>query len=369
MNNILSTSCALATKTISWFLLLSLSFLLFSCSKSKEVTAVTPKGNRQVAVHITTAESNSYDTDFQRVKALGVDVIPLTVAWNSIDTTGGFDFSTLDIINAYYPANHKKVSINVTPLYAVSRAFPNDLQSKSFNDPLVISRFKILLDSIHARLPDAQINNFIIGLEVDIYLNNNPGEYAAYQAFYDSAIVHVKKLWGSSMPVGVETTWSSAAFDTNNNIATLNKNSDMMVLSYYPLNDDFTVEPPTIVHSDVETIIALYPKIPIFIVECGYQTSASCNSSPQLQQQFVTEMFKLWDDHADKINFIGFLWLTDLSDADVDQYVIDYGQSNSPNLNSFKGYLQTTGLRTYPGEGSDKLGFTQLKTELASRGW
>jgi hypothetical protein len=80
-------------------------------------------------------------------------------------------------------------------------------------------------------------------------------------------------------------------------------------------------------------------------------------------------MFNLWDAHADNINFMGFLWLTDLPDSVVTNLVSDYGANTLPSLDAFKGYLQTTGLRTYPGTGTDKPGFTQLKKELSARGW
>ncbi len=171
------------------------------------------------------------------------------------------------------------------------------------------------------------------------------------------------------MKVGVETTWISATLASKTQIQKLNTHSDMMVLSYYPENTDFTVRPPNTVHADIETIIGLYPAIPVFIVECGYQTSALCNSSEAMQQQFITEMFKLWDDHIDAINFIGFLWLTDLSDAVASDLVSSYGAANLAALKAFKGYLQTTGLRTYTGTGTDKPGFTQLRKELGARGW
>ncbi|MGC4023681.1 MAG: hypothetical protein QM734_17845 [Cyclobacteriaceae bacterium] len=339
-----------------------------SCSKTS-VSVPKQKGNRQAGVHITQAELNSYDTEFQRVKGLGIDVIPLTLPWNTLETNSGFDFSSLDIIDYYYPLNNIKVSLNITPIYAIARAVPSDLQSKTFNDSVVIARFKVLLDSVQTRLKHTIINNFIIGLEVDNYLNANASEWTNYKIFYDSAIIFIKQRWGNSMPVGVETTWSSVIGNSKNNIIDLNQYSDMMVLSYYPNQSDFTVKTPTTVHADIKSVIDLYPSIPIFIVECGYQTSEACNSSEELQREFIMEMFKLWDDHLAQINFMGFLWLTDLSDAKVDQYVSDYGASGFPNLDAFKGYLKTTGLRTYPGTGSDKLGFTQLKSELSVRGW
>jgi hypothetical protein len=349
-------------------LLVAVTGILSGC-KSNDVPAVKPKGNRQVAIHITQAESNSYDTEFSRVQDLGTDVIPLTLPWNTLETPSGFDFSVADIISVYYPPKNIKVSINLTPIYAISRAVPEDLQSLPWDDTLVISRFRAMLDSLHQILPATVINNFIVGVEVDVYLNNHPDEWNHYKTFYDSSRAHIKKLWGSGMPVGVETTWGSASLTAKDNIIGLNQYSDMMVLSYYPNQNDFTVKPPLTVHTDVETIIGIYPSIPVFIVECGYQTSALCNSSEELQRQFIVEMFKLWDDHANKISFMGFLWLTDLSDAVVNQDVVDYGATNLPSLNAFKGYLQTTGLRTYPGTGTDKPGFTQLKSELTSRGW
>lgn len=343
--------------------------VLFASCSSKTVQPVKNKGTRQVAVHITQAELNSYDTEFKRVKSLGIDVVPFTIPWNMLETNAGFDFSYLNMINVYFPPANTKVSINITPIYAVRRALPADLQAKAFNDPMVISRFKILLDSVHKKLAQTQINNFVVGLEVDNYLNNHSSEWNNYKSFYDSAAAYIKKLWGVGMNVGVETTWGSAAVNSKDNILSLNEHSDMMVLSYYPNQSDFTVKPPTAVHADVEAIIALYPSMPVFIIETGYQTSASCNSSDEMQKQFVIEMFKLWDDHADKINFMGFLWLTDLSDAQVNQYVTDYAASGFPFLNAFKGYLQTTGLRMYSGTGTDKPAYTQLNSELASRGW
>jgi hypothetical protein len=343
--------------------------LIASCSPDETGAPVKPKGSRQVGIHITQAELNNYDTEFLRAKSAGIDVVPLTLPWGSLETGTGFDFTFLEIINLYYPAYHTKVALNITPIYAVSRSLPPDLLDNPFDDPLVISRFTALLDSIHQKLPDTQINNFTIGLEVDLYLISHPSEWDSYKTLYTHAVARVKQLWGNSMPVGVETTWSAAVHDARNNIINLNEPSDMMVLSYYPNQSDFTVKPPKQVHEDIEAVIELYPDIPVFIIECGYQTSAACNSSYEKQKQFIVEMFRLWDKHNEKINFMGFLWLTDLSDANTDKYVEDYGMSGFPHLNAFKGYLQTTGLRTYPGTGTDKPGFKQLKSELKKRGW
>src|SRR5882724_1615674 len=96
---------------------------LLSCAKDN-TTPPKPKGNRQISIHITQAESNSYDVEFQRAKGLGMNVVPITIPWNSLETNAGFDFSILNIINYYYPVNNTKVSLNITPIYAVSSALP-----------------------------------------------------------------------------------------------------------------------------------------------------------------------------------------------------------------------------------------------------
>lgn len=353
-------------KKVTLFLLTAVAWL--SCGKHSSTPSPIPKGNRQAAIHITQAQNNSYDVEIARVQSLDIDIVPVTFAWNQVETDTGFDFSLVNLANSYYPGKNMAISLNLSPIYAISSALPSELQSRAFDDPIVISRFEAFLDSIHARLGATQINDVILGLEVDDYLSSHGSAWAAYNVLYDSALVHVKQLWGTDMRVGVETSWSAAVSTAKDSILRLNQQSDMMVLSYYPLQNNFTIRAPTVVQGDIANILGLYPNIPLFIVETGYQTSPVCNSSDELQRQFIANLFTTWDAYADRISFIGFLWLTDLSDSVVAQDVSAYGVSG-PYLNAFEAYLQTTGLRTYPGAGTDKPGFTQLKSELAVRGW
>jgi len=347
--------------------LLAFAGILAGCEEDQRQPVA--RGNRKAGIHITQAQNNSYAEEIDRVKELGAEVIPLTLPWTFMETGSGFDKTFPELINSYYPAQGFTVSLNITPIYAVSRSLPPDLIDKPFNDPMVITRFKALLDSLHKWMPDANINNFVLGLEVDNYLSSHPQEWLQYKALYDSGIVHVKKLWGASMPVGVETTWGYTVYTNKDEILELNENSDLMVLSYYPNESDFTVKAPSRVHEDIEMVLDLYPEIPTFIVETGYQTSTACNSSEEKQAQFIREMFALWDKHPERINFMGFLWLTDLSDQVTEQYVNDYGLTNFPHLEAFRGYLQTTGLRTWANNGTDKKGYAQLEQELQRRGW
>ncbi len=100
-------------------------------------------------------------------------------------------------------------------------------------------------------------------------------------------------------------------------------------------------------------------------MEAGYPTSATCNSSEDLQSQFVEEMFIEWDKHHEQIKMIVFSWLADLSQADVDKFEQQYQISDIVFLE----YLRTLGFRTYSGNGTDKKALNTFKSEAAARGF
>ncbi len=70
---------------------------------------------------------------------------------------------------------------------------------------------------------------------------------------------------------------------------------------------------------------------------------------------------------SDRISLIDFAWQYDVSQATVDQWVIDFGMTGQPNENAFKQYLWTLGLSNY--DGSEKLALQRLRDELQARAW
>jgi len=56
---------------------------------------------------------------------------------------------------------------------------------------------------------------------------------------------------------------------------TLNQSSDVILVTYYPLNPDFTVrDPETAFGTDLDRLCRAYPKRPIVYLEAGCPTSA-----------------------------------------------------------------------------------------------
>lgn len=341
---------------------------LVACNGNEDPEIFVTQGERKLGIHVTEAEGINFDAAFQDAKGVGMEVFPQTFYWTTLEQDAGqYDFQLLDIANLYYPANDVQICFNLTPIVAVDRGLPTDLMNKSFSDQEVIDRFQVLLDSIHSRTPDLDINNFLFGNEVDLYFSQHPDEWDDFKIFYDSALFHVKKLWGSEMKVGVEATLGSMMTQHGDAIKALNEHSDMIAFTYYPLEADFTMKPPQAIFNDLNFVVQEYPTELLFLEETGYASSEVCNSSEIQQREFVENIFRFWDEHHERLLFVGFLWLHDLSEENAQFFVEQYGMLGQPNENVFKEYLRSTGLKNY--DGSSKAGFEALKEEAGRRGF
>jgi hypothetical protein len=79
-------------------------------------------------------------------------------------------------------------------------------------------------------------------------------------------------------------------------------------------------------------------------------------SSDALQQQFVRDVFLVWDTYTADIPFLAFLRLHDLAIP-------------VSTTDKFSEFLRSLGLRSYSGSGTSKPGYCALKEETGSRGW
>ena len=340
--------------------------LFISCDKKPASAPVTPRENRQFGFHITTTETTDYDENLQLAKQAGMEILPITFIWNHIEKKqNSFDATIPDLANLYYPANNISLCLSISPMYAIHKAVPDDIKNLAWNDPIMINRFKNFLTYLKQKMPAVKISFLSIGNEVDLLLQND-ADWQAYKQFYEAARQHAKTLWGNNLLVGVEATWTALATSFPSELKMLNQNSDYIQVSYYPLENDFTMKPPQSFITDMDKILAAYPNRKIVLEETGYATSTVCNSSDEKQKEYIKNIFKWWDKNTLTVPYIGFLWLNDLSVAEANQYATDYGL---PGNNTFKEYLRTPALRTWNGKGKDKSGFIQLKNEAYTRGW
>jgi hypothetical protein len=349
------------------YLTLILSFAAASCDDNEE-KKIVGKGTRNLGIHVTEAKSLDFDKSFQIAKQAGMDCIPQVFFWTDIEGATGYDPNNLfDIMNLYYPQNKMAVSLCISPIAAVNRSMPEELKSLSFSDPVLIARFKQLLNELRATTPDVALRYLLIGNEVDLYFATHADEWDNYKVFVSEVRQHAKSLWGNNLLVGAEVTLEGASGKDKQYIEQLNSVTDMVCFTYYPLNADFTMKPVSEVKTDLNKILDIYPTQKLFLEECGYATSSVTESSEEEQAEFISTMFDLWDKHSEQLVYVGFLWLHDLSEQKAELYVDEYGMTAHLHAAKFKEYLRTTGMRTY--DGVDKKGFLELKKQATARGW
>lgn len=351
---------------------LMLSSLLFGCSAPVDQSPVSlndavPRGDRILVVDANEAEGETYGSVVARSQSIGVHRFNLSIQWDELETSPGTyqpAVNLLGIANTYYPEINAQISLMIGPIDTNNDRRPSDLQGRAFDDPVVIQRFRALLDYVFTQIPNLELNVLSIGNEVDALLGMNQDAWRAYTTFLQEAQAYAQQL-RPGLRVGVKVTHNGLTGAAANLAQTLNTESDVILTTYYPLKEDFTVEEPSVVEPAFASISAQYPTRPIWFMELGYPSSTACNSSEEKQAEFIRESFKAWDNHHKQITYISFSIMTDRSQESVDAYGQYYGVSDV----RFLEFLRTLGLRSWPSEGQDKKGWIALKEEAAIRGW
>ncbi|MDN5865244.1 MAG: hypothetical protein L0I62_08525 [Gammaproteobacteria bacterium] len=330
---------------------------------SQDNPPVVMKGDRILSMAVFAGSDDNYANAFALGQALGMQSTSLALPWDELETAPGiYDSDVLAFAETFFPAVNTTISLEINPIDTVKRRMPDDLASLPFNDPEVIGRYENLLDWVFSQIPDVQLTSLTIGNEVDDYLNSHPEEWPQYRDFYQQVSAHARTL-RPGLKVGVKAEFAGLVGNAQSNMQMLNQYSDVVEVTYYPLDADFTVQPPTVVSGDFDTLASLYPGRIIYVLEAGYPSSTECGGSEVLQAAFIDQVFRAWDAHADQIKLISFFAIYDFSPEFVELAMEYYGLS-SP---CFAAYLGSLGLITY--NGRQKPAYLLLGADAAARGW
>lgn len=332
---------------------------------TQPAATAAPRGDRLLGIDVSEAEGETYDQAFQLARQAGMQFASLSVAWDDLEPRQGEpapDPNWLAIANQYYPAQRVPLALTITPIDTHRTRLPADLQGRAFDDPEVIARFRRLLDYVFGQVPDVELDVLAIGNEVDATLGSDAAAWARYQAFFEATAAYARGL-RPGLPVGVKVTMGGLTGERRALAQALNAQADLVLVTYYPLDDDFGVRPPQRVHQDLARLATLYPNRPIGVLEAGYPSSVRLGSSEALQAQFVRQIFRAWDLHAAQVTMLNFTWLTDASAASVDAWTEYYGLRDD----RFAAYLATLGLRRAGGQ--SKPAFEALAAEAHARDW
>ena len=346
-----------------WFFFLGLSF-----SFAPMWCQVTPKGKRLLSVALNQPETGGFELSMAKAKEVGAQVVSIPLQWDENESEPGVFGSQpnwLAIANQYYPTRGMKLVLGINPIDTGRLRLPDDLAKRAFDDPLVIRRFKALLDWALSQVPDIELAALVIGNEIDGYLGADAVRWRAYTRFLNEMIAYVKTT-RPRLVMGTKVMFFGFADkDKRKFVSTINQKTDAWMVTYYPLKSDFTVRNPKDVPRDMEWLVRHFPDKPLYFMEAGYPSGAVCASSEAKQAEFIRQLFRGWDRYDSRIGYVEITWLNDIPTSATDQYV-QYYELEHPG---FRGFLGTLGLRSWGGEGQDKAAFRALVEEANKRGW
>lgn len=329
-----------------------------------DVSRPVQRGTRILAIDINEAENKDFAAAFSKAQEIGIQDVGLTFDWNTLEPEPQkYDAKWLSIANIFYPSKKVGVSITIRPISTNRKVVPSDLMDTAFDDPRMIWRFKSLIDFVFSQIPDVKINSLVIGSEMDAFLGDDPALWRQYTEFYRVIGSYVRKKH-PGLKIAAEAMFDGLTGKSKMQLRALNKYSDIIGVSYYPLNADFTVKDPGVVAVDFASVSSLYPSGEIWFYQLGYPSAELLKSSEAKQSQFISEVFKAWDKNK-RIKMVDFTWMHDLPQESLDFNAKYYSLSDP----AFLEFLRTIGLRTYPGTGADKQALRTLRKEANLRGW
>ncbi|MFX1256756.1 MAG: hypothetical protein ACFFAN_02770 [Promethearchaeota archaeon] len=327
------------------------------------VNKVVLKGDRLLGIDVNPASGVDYNAAFDIANTTGMDFVSLSFGWNDIETTPhNYTNEYLEIANYYYPSKNCKIALIIAPIDTNVNRMPIDIKDKPFNDTEVISRYNDMLYNVSDQLKDVDIISLSIGNEVNAYLGSDQNAWANYTDFFNQTSKYARTLWPNTK-IGCKTMFKALTVTNKDEIFTLNNFSDVIMTTYYPLNDDFSVKPLSILRKDFDNITQLYENREIYFLEVGYPSNETLGSSNSMQAAFIEEIFRQWDLYVDQVKVIHIVWLHDKSTTEVND-LCNYYNNYSEN---FKAYLGSIGIRT--SDGIDKEAFLKLKNMAQIRSW
>ncbi len=362
--------------TFKTLLLIFSLLLLAGCGNSgpaPSLPQIPAQGSRVLGLDVKKIPSVTYGIAYQQAVDIGVREVSVSLDWELLEpTAGNYDNTLPDIIDAFYPLQLADTTLVIRPLDTPGPRLPSDLAGLTYDNAAVITAFENFLGNLYTRLPNlnasGKLTRIQIGNEIDAYLSSDATRWAQWQTFFNAAKAKINNLWGAGVEVSSVVQFSALK---NAGVRTQYLNAlasmDSATLTYYPLNTDFTMRPPSTVATDFDFIINTIANKPIVFQECGYPSSTVNNSSEALQADFITAVFEAWDTHRDRIKLIDFSWQYDVSQNTVDQWVVDFGMSGRPNENAFRTYLGTLGFSNF--DSTEKPVLQRLKGELKKRVW
>ena len=352
---------SMLTKVLAMGLLTSLVSFVAGCGeKASPIAApVGQMDDRKLGFGVT--EGNiGYELAFASAKNAGIQFIELPQQWDEIETEqGSYTSPFVAMANEVYPQLETAIVLSMNPVDTAANRVPGHLQIKEWDSSERIEAFKQWFDWTRSKLPDAEIVAVSVGNEVDAYFASHPDEIEQYATFFQQVAKHIREALPAAK-VGCKMTFPGRTGELRDSLNSIDSHADAIMLTYYPLDDQFQVRAPSEVSHDFEAMVGLSDK-PIHLLETGYPSGSACASSKEKQAAFIDALFEAWDQNLDRVPLVNLVWTCDLPKSQVDAMVQYYGVQQP----AFREYLSTLGLRT--ADGIDKPAYNRVRENVSSR--
>ena len=277
------------------------------------------------------------------LKAAGLRLQYVSVKWSELEPDKGrLDLKKIDDAVRGLGGLGFDQAITIQTLDTNNRTLPADLMDKPFDSPEMRSRWEALLRAVAPRLTP-RVRWVMLGNEVEVYLASHGAELEPYAGFVERGRARLREL-KPALPVGVTCTFGGARARPDH-FRRLNRDTDFVSLTYYPLKPDFSVQPVSVVPADVAKMVEMAGGKPLLIQEAGYPADPLLGSSEDAQSAFVDALFNAVTSHPGRIAAVNYFLLVDFNDQLVETFLKYYRVPNA----KFRAYLATIGLRKQDG--------------------
>lgn len=265
-----------------------------------------------------------------------------SASWSELSTPAGLTKLTDALTSAQQ--RYDVVLLTLKVLDTNNRTTPPDLASLAFDAPEIEGRFHALLDTLKPHL-GPRVRYLSIGNEVDVYLAANPKTFDAYARFYADAVTYVHATL-PGVSVGVTATFEGSRSGFAAKMAQLNRSSDVVVMTYYPLGPRFVPRPPSTAKPDIAQMLSVSSGRPLVLQEVGYPSATRLSSSEGTQGEFAAQVMAAWHAAGAQIPLLNWFALGDLTTEVCDTFTHYYALPGDAN---FAAYLCSLGLRRADG--------------------
>lgn len=301
-------------------------------------------------------------TALQETVQLGITRLLVAKTWHELEPKkDGLNLDDLAKQLATVHQSNLAVYFGLQLINTHKRELPDDLADLEWDDPALRQRLFVLLDKILPLLAEGGAFYLSIGNEVDVYFAKHPDEIEAYGKLFVAVRDYVRQRYPAAI-LGITATDEGLRGERSELIRRLNRDTDVMMLTYYPTKD-MKVLPPDAPRRDLPRMVAFAAGKPVVLQEVGYPSAAGVGSSLEAQADFIRVFFEVWGEQRQAIPYISLFLQTDVGTRICDQWTRYYGFESHRQL--FADFICTLGLKDAYGQ--PKPAWTLLKDEIAPR--